>query len=115
MLPTACQWQKIPKEFSSLTTAQWYFYRFCCDGTLIRINQALVMKARELAGCLASPTAGVIENQPVKPTKAEEPRGLDAGIHHSQEKSYARAKTATIQSEINTIVMHAGVLRSYLQ
>lgn len=67
MLATSCQWRRrlkvppakqvecrrrcqIPKEFAPFTTVQTYFYRFSRDGTLERINHALVMMAREQAG-----------------------------------------------------------------
>ena len=38
MLATGCQWRQIPKEFAPFTAVQGYFYRFCRDGTLDRIN-----------------------------------------------------------------------------
>ncbi len=44
------------------------------------LNHALVMAARELQGCEASQTAGIVDNQSVKTTESGGPRGYyDAG------------------------------------
>ena len=79
MAPTGCRWRQLSRDFPPYSTVQGCFYRWAKDGTLPRINHALVMAALEAAGRGASPTAGVIDSQSVNTTEAGGPRGGDAG------------------------------------
>jgi transposase len=77
VLSAGCQWRMLPKV-PPRSMAQGYFYRWRDDGTWARINQHLLMRAREAAGREASPSAGVVDSQSVKTTEAAG-RGYNAG------------------------------------
>ncbi len=56
-----------------------YFYRFCCERTMERINDAHIIMARELNGSEPSTTAGVIDSHSVTTTEGGGPPAFDAG------------------------------------
>src|SRR5207244_913499 len=72
---TGCQWRMLPKDFPPFTTVQGYFYDWRDDGLFEKINFALLLQAREMAGREASPSAGVIDSQSAKTTESGGARG----------------------------------------
>ena len=60
----------LPNDFPALSTVRYYFHSWRDGGILKIINHHLVVKARELHGKEASPTAGVIDSQTIKTTES---------------------------------------------
>ena len=66
VLTTGCQWRQLPRDFPPRSTVHAWFVRWHCDGVLDRLHFALYIRARELAGKEASPTAAIVDSQSVK-------------------------------------------------
>ena len=56
---TGCQWRMLPTDFPSFTTVEGYFYDWRDDGLFEKINFALLLQARDVAGREASLSAGI--------------------------------------------------------
>ncbi|SRR6266508_32595 len=64
-----CSWRLLPHEFPSWRIVYWYFGLWRDDGTLERINAALVEEVRTKAGRKPSPSKVIIDSQSVKTTQ----------------------------------------------
>ena len=62
MLSTGCQWQALPKDLPSKSTAHCYFMLWDRDGMLERLHYALYVATREQEGREASPTTAASDH-----------------------------------------------------
>ena len=58
LVSTGCQWRLLPKDFPPVSTVQRDFHAGRDDGLFIRINNVLLMRAREMESRDSSPHRG---------------------------------------------------------
>lgn len=66
VLRTGCAWRHLPHDFPAWQTVYEHFNRWSKDGTLERIHDALLTRARKAIGRQANPTALIVDSQTVK-------------------------------------------------
>ncbi|HEY8158067.1 MAG TPA: IS5 family transposase [Methylobacter sp.] len=93
VLKTGCQWRQLPREFPHWTAVYYYFYRWSCDGTWIRLHDLLRSRLRQKLGRHKQPTAGCLDSQSIKGTATPGVRGYDAGKNINGRKRHLLVDT----------------------
>ena len=86
VLRSGCPCRLLPTDFPLRSIVQRYFALWRDDGLWARLNHHLLIAAREAEGRGASPSAGVIDSQSVKPQKAAA-RGASTQVRRSRAAS----------------------------
>ena len=90
ILSTGCQWRALPRDLPPRSTVHEYLKLWEWSGTLVRLQHALFVQARELAGCEASPSAAIVDSQSVK--------AAEKGGPASTRRASMRARGSTARS-----------------
>ena len=93
ILSTGCQWRALPKDLPPRSTVHEYLKLWEWSGTLARLQHALFVQARELAGREASPSAAIVDSQSVKAAEKGGPASTHRALTRAR-RSMARSATS---------------------
>jgi len=74
---SGCQWRMLPHDFPPWQLVAYYYYHWCADGTLERINDCLRQEIRIQLNRDPESSVVILDSQSVKTTSSGEERGYD--------------------------------------